>query len=170
MEILLQKSKLRYWKPDDAKSLAFHANNKIIADNLRDAFPHPYTIEDAKKWIEMILNKKDSIILAVEIDGNAVGGIGVHQFEDVYRKTAEIGYWLAEEFWNKGIISEAINALVEYSFKNLDIIRLQAGVFQSNEASKRVLVKCGFSLEAVHKNAVTKNNILMDELVFVRFK
>lgn len=82
-------------------------------------------------------------------------------------ETAELGYWLSELYWNKGIVTEAINSLTKYAFENLDIVRLQAGVFQKNEASQKVLIKCGFTMEAIHKNAVIKNDILMDELIFV---
>lgn len=170
MEIILSKSKLRSWKADDAESLALHANNKKIACFLRDGFPHPYTFEHAGNWIEKMLTNKTNIILAIEVDGKAVGGIGVHPFEDVYRKTAEIGYWLSEKYWGNGIVTEALNALVNYTFENTEIIRLQAGVYENNEPSKKVLTKCGFELEAVHKNAVFKNNKLMDEQIFVKFK
>lgn len=170
MEIILSKSKLRNWKADDAESLALHANNKKIACFLRDGFPHTYTIEHARNWIEKMLDNKTNIILAIEVDGKAVGGIGVHQFEDVYRKTAEIGYWLSEEYWNKGIVSEAVDAIVNFAFHHLDIIRIQAAIYQNNIISEKVLIKCGFHKEAVHKNAVIKNNILMDEILFVRFK
>ena len=169
MEIILQNSKLRKWKHEDAASLALHANNKKIADNLRDAFPHPYKIEDAKKWLEMALDNNENLMLAIEVDGNAVGGVGIHQFSDVYRKTAEIGYWLSEQYWNRGIVTEAIKAISEHAFANYDIVRLQAGVFHYNEASKKVLTKCGFTLEAIHKKAVIKNNILLDECIFVKF-
>ena len=162
---------LRRWEKGDAEGLARHADNPRIAASLRDAFPSPYTLNDAKRFIAMATGQSSGqLLLAIEVEGVAVGGIGIHPLKDVYKKTAEIGYWLAEPFWGNGIVTGAVTALVPFVFENFDIVRLQAGVFANNPASMRVLEKCGFVREAVHRNAVTKNGTLMDELMYVRFR
>ena len=169
MKFLLKDALLRLWSIQDAHSLAKHANNEKIAANLRDGFPHPYTEVDAKNWLKNAIIDKN-LLLAIEVNGEAVGGIGVIYKEDVYRKSAEIGYWLSESYWNKGIISEAIKILTEYTFANSDIVRFYAGIFDNNPASAQVLQKAGFFKEAVHKNAVIKKGVLMDEIIFAKLK
>jgi RimJ/RimL family protein N-acetyltransferase len=169
MEFHLTKSKLRPWEMDDAEHLAKYANNKNIADCLRDGFPHPYTINDARNWLKNNLTNKN-LLFAIEIKDEVVGGIGIIYQSDVYRRSVEIGYWLAEEFWNKGIMSEAIKTLVQHTFNNSDVVRIHAGIFESNTASARVLEKAGFKLEAIHKKAVFKKGKLMNELLYVIFK
>jgi RimJ/RimL family protein N-acetyltransferase len=110
------------------------------------------------------------LLLAIDLHGDAIGGIGIIPLKDVYKQTAEIGYWLAEPFWGKGIATGAVTAIFPFAFEYFDIVRLRAGVFSSNTASMRVLEKCGFVREAVHRNAITKNGIVMDEVVYVRFR
>jgi [ribosomal protein S5]-alanine N-acetyltransferase len=113
VELKLSKSKLRLLRQDDAHSLAVNANNRAIARNLRDVFPYPYSLEDADFFINHIANStKDQLILAVEVDGNVVGTIGAHFFADVYNRNVEVGYWLGEPYWGKGIATEALGALV----------------------------------------------------------
>lgn len=158
---------LRPWRMDDAPAVAKYADNPDIAKNMRDGFPNPYSLEDAERFLTMATGEGPALLLAIEIDGEACGGIGVHPFTDVYRKTAEIGYWLAEPFWGRGIVTEAVRALVPVVFDRFDIIRIQAGVYSSNPASMRVLEKAGFEREAVHKNAIFKGGELLDEVVFV---
>ena len=170
---------LRPWRPTDAPSLAKHADNPRIAENLRDGFPSPYHLEDAHRFIAMAVAEhgppvpnapSSALFLAIDVDGIAVGGVGITPLQDVYRRTAEIGYWLGEPFWGKGIATEAVSALVPVAFDRFDIVRLQAGIFVSNPASMRVLEKCGFVREAVHKNAVTKNGVVMDEVMYARLR
>ncbi|WAI02192.1 GNAT family N-acetyltransferase [Methanogenium organophilum] len=110
------------------------------------------------------------LLLAIEVDGVAAGGIAVTLLDDVYCRTAEIGYWLGEPFWGRGIMTDAIAAVVPVAFVRLDIVRIQAGVFANNPASMRVLEKCGFVREAVLRNAITKNGVLMDEVMHARFR
>jgi RimJ/RimL family protein N-acetyltransferase len=161
---------LRPWHQKDAPALARSANNPRIAANMRDLFPSPYTIEDADRFIAMAASPSPNLMLAIVISDEAVGGIGIHPLQDVYRGTAEIGYWLAEPFWGRGIITAAVQALVPVAFEHFGIIRLQAGIFESNPASMRVLEKCGFTREAVHRNAVIKKSTVMDEVLYVRLK
>jgi len=110
------------------------------------------------------------LFLAIDIGGEAVGGVGIHVLNDVKHRTAEIGYWLAEPFWGRGIATDAVRALVPVAFGRYDINRLQAGIFSTNPASMRVLEKCGFSREAVHKDAIFKNGVFLDEVLYVRFR
>ena len=169
MEFHLDKCLLRPWQHDDAHSLAKYANNKKIADNLRDGFPYPYTLHDAQSWLKFALSSK-SLLLAIEVDSEAVGSIGIIYKDDIYRKSAEIGYWLAEQYWNQGIMCSAIKNLTKHIFANSDIIRIYAGVFESNQASAKTLVKAGFRYEATHKKAVIKNGIIMDETIYTLLK
>ncbi|MBN2735239.1 MAG: GNAT family N-acetyltransferase [Methanomicrobiaceae archaeon] len=160
---------LRPWKRSDLESLVFHADNPKIAANMRDGFPGPYSTEDACRFIEMTENFEDGFILAIEVDGNACGSIGIHILNDIYRKTAEIGYWLGEPFWGRGIITDAVRAVVPVAFGTFDIARIQAGIFERNRASAGVLEKCGFIREAVLKDAIFKNGELMDEIMYSKF-
>jgi RimJ/RimL family protein N-acetyltransferase len=137
---------------------------------MRDLFPSPYTIDDATRFLSMATSPSPNLLLAIDVQGEAVGGIGIHPLKDVYRGTAEIGYWLAEPFWGRGIITGSVRALVPVAFGQGDIIRLQAGIFADNPASMRVLEKCGFVREAVHHNAITKRGRVMDEVLYVRFR
>jgi [ribosomal protein S5]-alanine N-acetyltransferase len=161
---------LRPWKERDAPCLRKHADNLRIARTMRDLFPTPYTLDDANRFITLATGTTSGLMLAIEVDGDAAGGIGINPLDDVYRGTAEIGYWLAEPFWRKGIVTDAVRALVPAAFEQFDIVRLQAGIFSDNPASMRVLEKCGFALEAVHRHAITKNGVIMDEMLYVRFR
>lgn len=157
---------LRKWQEEDAESLCKHANNENIAKNLRDGFPHPYTLEDAKSWIKMVMENEKDLIYAIEVEGEAAGGIGLHGGKDVYRFNAEIGYWLSEKHWGKGILSEAVGLLVKEGFENYDWIRIYAGVFGNNPASMRVLEKNGFKEEAVFRKSVKKRGVFLDEHIW----
>ncbi len=154
---------LRPLEKSDAQALAKVANNKKIADNLRDMFPHPYSLENANWFIQFVDSQPDTPRFAIEYQGEFAGMIGLHPQPDVYRKSVEIGYWLGEPFWGKGIATDAVKLIVDYGFNNLDINRIWAGVFAYNDGSKRVLEKNGFELEAVLKKAVYKNEKYWDE-------
>lgn len=168
--IHLNQALLRPWQNDDAISLVKHANNPRIASNLRDGFPYPYTPSDAKKWLNMVGENREDVILAIEISGEAAGGIGLHGLKDVYRYNCEIGYWLSEKHWGKGIMSEAVAAMVNYSFTRTRWLRLFASIYENNPASMRVLEKSGFKHEAVHRKAVMKEGKLMDEHLYALLK
>ena len=170
MEIQLSRAKLRKPGTEDAQSMAKHANNAKIAANMRNGFPHPYTLENAQQWIEMVNTTPKSHILAIEVDNEVAGGVGIHYFDDIYCLGGEIGYWLGEPHWNKGIATEALKAMVQYAFTNTDLIRLQAGVFEHNPGSRRVLEKAGFTLEGIRKKAVFKNNTVQDEYLYALLK
>ena len=153
---------LRNWQEKDFKSLSRNANNKKIWDMLRDEFPYPYTELAAKQWIKIANQDKPLTNFAIVYKGSAIGGVGLIIQKDVFRKNAEIGYWLGEKYWNKGISTKVVNAIVQYAFETFDIYRLFAHVFESNIASIRVLRKCGFYQEGCLKQSVIKNNKIMD--------
>jgi ribosomal-protein-alanine N-acetyltransferase len=161
---------LRAWEESDAAALVKHANNRRVASSLRDGFPHPYTPGDARNWLAMVGNNREDVILAIEVMGEAAGGIGLHGMKDVYRYNSEIGYWLSEAHWGKGIMTEAVGALVKYAFEETHWLRLFAAVYENNPASMRVLEKNGFVPEAVHRKAVMKNGTLMDEHLYALLK
>jgi RimJ/RimL family protein N-acetyltransferase len=169
MQIITPSAVLRDWSIGDAGSLVRHANNPRIAAMMRDAFPSPYTLEDAYSFIITATDRAQHLFLAIDLGGEAVGGIGVQPMDDVRHRTAEIGYWLSETFWGRGIATDAVRSLVPVAFEVYDIVRLQAGIFSNNPASMRVLEKCGFVREAVLTKAITKNGVLFDEVVYVHF-
>ncbi|MBN1986954.1 MAG: GNAT family N-acetyltransferase [Prolixibacteraceae bacterium] len=161
---------LRPLRYKDANRLAQLANNKKISMNLRDGFPYPYTLADAKKFIEICKNHTPVQVFAIECNGEYAGNIGLYPGEDVYRRSAEIGYFLGESYWGKGIMTKAVKQMVEYGFSNLNIVRIYTGVFEYNKASQRVLEKCGFKKEAVFEKAIYKNHQLWNEVRFAILK
>ena len=165
----LSKAILRPWTLDDADSLCKHANNIKIARFLRNGFPHPYTLKDAISWLKSV-NENPNLLLAISIEDEAIGGIGLIFKDDIYHKNAEIGYWLSEDFWNQGITTEAIITLSKYAFSNLEIIRIYAGIFETNKASAKVLLKAGFVHEATLKNALIKNGQILNEHIYSLLK
>ena len=168
MELKLERCTIRDYRMSDAESLAKHANNRKVWLGLRDAFPHPYTIEDAKNFLEGSsagLPKKN---FCIDIDGAAVGGIGLRLGEDVQRHTAEFGYWLAEEYWGHGLMSEIVPAFADYCFQEFSLKRLFAMPHSSNPASARVLEKAGFVLEGRLRNNVIKDGKILDSLLYAK--
>lgn len=166
MIIQCQKSLLRPWQIGDENSLCKNADNKKIWDQLRDQFPHPYTLKDAEAWLEMQIAQSPVTNFAIEVEGLAVGGIGLIPGKDVSRVSAEMGYWLGENYWGQGIISEAVLGIVNYGFETLNFSRIFAEVFASNAGSMKVLEKNGFVKEAVFKNAIIKNGKIIDTHCF----
>lgn len=160
--------RIRPFCEDDKFCMAKLANNEKISINLRDGFPHPYTIKHAEDFIEMSLKFTPAQIFAIEYDGQYVGNISLIKGTDVYHKSAELGYFLGEPYWNKGIMTKAVNLICEYGFRELDVIRIYAGIFEYNTASQKVLEKCGFTMEAIGKKAICKNNQIYDEIKFVK--
>jgi RimJ/RimL family protein N-acetyltransferase len=159
---------LREWKRSDADALAAIANNKKIWDNVRDRLPYPYTKKDAKEWLELVKKQKTVTTFCIEVDGNLAGSIGVTLKDDVYRKTVELGYFIAEEYWGRGIATEAIRQMVSYVRKEFDIVRIYAEVFEYNKGSMKALEKNGFYLECIRKRGAFKNNVVLDDHVWVK--
>ena len=166
MEIELKTCVIRPWRPGDEESLVAHANNHKVWRNLRDRFPHPYTIDDAREWIRHMGEESPQTNFAIVVDGEAVGGIGLVLNGDIYRCSAEIGYWLGEAFWGRGVMSEAVRALTQWAFDNFNLSRIYAGVLEWNPASIRVLEKAGYQFEGRLRKAVVKQDLVMDELVY----
>jgi len=159
---------IRKFRRNDKFRMAEIANNEKVAVNLRDAFPSPYSVEDAQKFISMCLGQVPYQVFAIEYQGEYVGNVGLHRQDDVYRKTAELGYFIGEPYWNKGITPRAVHLICDYGFRELGVIKIYSGVFSFNTASQRVLEKCGFEREAVLKNAVIKNGKIWDEIRYAK--
>lgn len=157
---------LREWRNSDLESLVKYANNYNIAKFLTDQFPHPYTRENGIKYLSIVLHDKPSKILAIDINGEAVGSIGIFPETDIHAKNAEMGYWLAEKYWGRGIMYRAIQQMVDYGFKNFDLTRIYARPFGTNRQSQRILVKAGFILEAQLEKVLYKNGEFIDEMIY----
>lgn len=159
---------LRPWHSEDQTSLVQQANNPRIARFMTDQFPNPFTPEKAAAFIQRASQNTPPTILAIELDDKAIGGIGLHPGSDVYRNNAEMGYWLGEDFWGKGIITAAIRAMVQYGFETLPIQRIYARPYGNNPASQKALLKAGFLLEARLEKTILKNDEALDELIFAK--
>jgi RimJ/RimL family protein N-acetyltransferase len=154
---------LREWRFSDKKSLVENANNINIWNSVRDYFPYPYTEKDAEKFIQMVIDKpKPYTDFVIEVEGQAVGGIGIVPQTDVHAITTEIGYWLGEKYWNRGIMTNAVRQMVEYTFENFPVTKIFAPIFEFNISSMRVLEKVGFVREAVLKKSAIKNGKTID--------
>ena len=158
--------KLRAWNISDLDSLVKYANNWNIAKNLTDKFPFPYSENSGRAFIEFATKRDPIHIFAIDINGQAVGGIGIHPQDDIHRKNAELGYWLAEPFWGKGVISNAVKQSVDFAFDTFHIARVFARPFGTNLASQKVLEKNGFVLEGRFEKVLFKNNEYLDELIY----
>lgn len=168
MEIDLVHFLIREWRRGDEEPLVRHANNPRIARNLRDRFPHPYTRADADWWIAHASAERPTTNFAIVVAGEAVGGIGFVRQDDVARRSVEIGYWLGEPYWGRGIATDALRAMSEHIFTNFDVCRIYATAFESNPASIRVLEKAGFACEGRMRKAVTKNGHTLDAVLYAR--
>lgn len=160
------KVKLRPFTQEDLDAMVYHANNPKVAANLTDAFPSPYTRESGLLFLERVMKQDPAEVLAIEVDGEVVGNIGIHPQQDVNRLNAELGYFIGEEHWGKGIATEAIKLMVRYAFDHFDLQRIFARPFGTNIASQKVLQKAGFILEARIPEILIKNGQLEDELFF----
>jgi RimJ/RimL family protein N-acetyltransferase len=165
---MISEIQLRSWKKEDAAQLAHIANNKNIWNNLRDNIPYPYTIDDAHKWIMHCNAQKPALNFAIAYKAVLAGSIGCVIKNDIYRKNIEVGYFIGEEYWNLGIATQAVGALINYIEKQFNAVRLYAEVYVHNKASMHVLRKNGFFLESIRRKNVIKNNVLLDDFVWVK--
>ncbi len=157
---------IRSWRFSDFGSLIRHANNPAIWRNVRDGFPSPYTEFDAERWLAHVLTTTPETQFAIAVNNEAVGAIGVILQEDVHRVSAEMGYWLGEEYWGRGIMTCAVRSFGDYALRTYGLTRVYAHVFEWNRASARVLEKAGFTLEArLHKSAA-KDGRIIDEFQY----
>jgi [ribosomal protein S5]-alanine N-acetyltransferase len=166
MELQTPVCTVRSWQWSDRDSMVKHASNRKIWINVRDRFPYPYRNDDADRWLVYACSARPETNFAIAVEGKAVGGIGFALQEDVNRISAEIGYWLGEEFWGRGIMTEAVRAVTRYAFANFDLCRLYASVFEWNSASCRVLEKAGYSCEGVMKRSAIKDGKTIDQFLF----
>jgi len=168
---LAARIKLRRWIPTDADLLARLADNRKIWINLRDRFPHPYTRADADAWIAHYgAEAGPPTQFAIDLDGVAIGGIGIEPLSDVHRLTAEIGYWIGEPYWGLGIATAALTEMTRYVFAEFLLERLQALVFEWNPASRRVLEKAGYTLEARVARCIIKDGRVGDGFLYARLR
>lgn len=167
MEFELTGGRVRSWKWKDRDAIVHHANNRNVWINLRDRFPHPYTLSDARNWLESVIDRRPETNFAIaNVNDEAVGGIGFILQQDVGRRSAEVGYWLGEEYWGRGLATQAVKVITEYAFVHHDICRLYAHVFEWNVASSRVLEKAGYLLEGRLKKSVIKDGKTIDQLMY----
>lgn len=166
MELPLNTCVVRSWRASDAASLARHADNRKIWINLRDRFPHPYTLRDAREYLRSIRQRSPETMFALAVNDEAVGGIGFVLHPDVERVSAEIGYWLGEPFWGRGIATEALVAVTQHAIAAHGLTRLYALPFGWNAASCRVLEKAGYVLEARLRRSAIKDGQITDQLQY----
>jgi RimJ/RimL family protein N-acetyltransferase len=166
MLLTLHTCDVRSWKTSDIPALVASANNRNVWINLRDRFPHPYTERDARTFLRNVQHAGDETFFAITFDGTAVGGIGFMLQTDVERVSAEIGYWLGEPFWGRGIATDALRAVTHYAFEHHALTRLFALPFASNVASCRVLEKAGYALEGRLRRSAIKDGVIVDQLQY----
>lgn len=162
--------RLRAWREADAPSLAKHANNKNVWRNMSDTFPHPYTLEIAQHWVARGHIEFGGDNWAIDFEGEAVGGGGVHREHGPFRCNAEIGYWLGEPFWGRGVVTHVARALTEYAFSLPDVTRVYAPVHAYNPASMRVLEKNGFTREALLRKSAFKAGEVIDRVCWSKIR
>lgn len=150
---------LRKWRKEDAAEIITAANNPKIAANLRNTFPYPYLLKDAEWYVNDCILKegKNQLTRAIVAEGRVVGSIGIFVKDDVYEKSAELGYWLSEEYWGQGIMTQAAEMICREAFAAFDIVRIFAEPFDYNTGSRRVLENAGFTYEGTMRNGVYKN-------------
>lgn len=161
---------IREFVRQDAFALSSYANNPKIANNLRDAFPYPYTLEDAENYLSKVMDLYPKTVFAIATDSEAIGCIGLMIGQDVHRFTAEIGYWLAEPYWGRGIMSQAVAVVADYGLEQLGLNRIYAEPYQTNAASARVLAKAGFTYEGRLQASVYKNGKILDQLLYAKVR
>jgi ribosomal-protein-alanine N-acetyltransferase len=166
MEIRLSQCVVRSWQESDAESITRQADNRNIWRNLRDAFPHPYRLEDARQFIEMAMARDPETFFCIAVDGQAAGSIGFSFLLDVNRYTAEIGYFLGEEYWGRGIMTEALTAVTRHAFEQHELNRIYAMPYEWNPGSFRVLEKSGYVLEGRLRRAACKDGQVIDQLLY----
>ena len=166
MRLPLERSEIRSWHPNDLSSLVEHANNRHVSIHLRDRFPYPYTRSDGRRFIRAARTMQPETLFAIAVAGAAVGGVGFYLQKDVERVSAELGYWLGEAWWSRGIVSEAIVAMTRYAFDHHELTRVYALVAAGNPASCRVLEKAGYVLEGRLRRSAIRNGIVSDQLLY----
>ena len=170
MRIDIGTCQIRPYGEDDAASMAAAANNRNIWRNMQDGFPHPFTLVDAQARIALTMNQVPQQTFAIAAEEQVIGGIGLELRHDVFRRSAEIGYWLGESHWGQGIATAAVRAMTKFAFEQFDLVRIDASVFEWNPASCRVLEKAGYVQEARLRKAVYKDGEIIDRLIYARLR
>ena len=168
MHLKLESSVIRSWSPGDAVALQRYANNRNIWINLRDVFPHPYTMEDAAAFLKYVAQENPETTFAIATASEAIGCVGLRLGVDVHCNSAEVGYWLREPFWGRGIMSEVVAAFTRYAFEAFDLQRIYAEPFENNRGSIRVLEKAGFVCEARMRANIFKDGKVLDSFLYAR--
>lgn len=168
--IMTSYGMIRLWEESDAGALAKYANNRNIWLNLRDGFPYPYTRENAQAFLQSVSRQNPVTFYAIATQEKAIGGIGITLNEDVHRLTAEMGYWLGEPYWRRGIMTETVTRFTDYVFEHFDLVRVYAEPYAHNVSSCRVLEKAGFALEGRMRNSVVKDGQIADQFLYARVK
>ena len=163
---------LRPWRLSDAAELVPYADDPLVARNLRDVFPNPYTLADAEGFVGACVEQegRGQLCRCIEVDGRAAGSIGLFLGTDVYRKSAELGYWLGRPFWRRGIMSAAVLQMCREGFETWDVVRIYAEPYASNAGSRGVLEKAGFTLEGIKRRSVFKNGELLDSCIYAKLR
>lgn len=158
--------RLRPLRKQDVPALARYANNPKVASYLRDRFPHPYSPEDALRFVEYAAQTPDECVACVDVAGEAAGAIGLQFRKDVERCSAELGYWIGEPFWGRGLMTAAIRCFTAWAMPRFELTRVYAEVFAENPASGRVLEKAGFVRIGVLRRAAIKSGTYHDYVLF----
>jgi RimJ/RimL family protein N-acetyltransferase len=166
VELNLARCQVRSWRETDAESLAIHANNRRVWINLRDRFPHPYSLADARAFIQAARTGRPETMFAIAVQAVAVGGIGVTLHEGVERVSAEIGYWLGESYWGRGIMTEALSAVTAHAIQAHNLTRVYAVPYEWNAASFRILEKVGYVCEGRMRRSAIKDGQVVDQLLY----
>ena len=162
--------RIRDWRKDDLDSLLRHANNPKIAANLRDQFPHPYTRREGIEYLNYVRGHHVPMAFAIEFAGEAIGGVGFKQGTDIARLSMEMGYWLGEPFWGRGLATRAVTAASDWAFGGYKVVRIFAMTFAHNAASIRVLEKSGFQHEGIMRRSAIKNGIILDQALYAKLR
>lgn len=170
MQLDLGDVRMRSWRKDDLNALLRHANNPRIAANLRDQFPHPYTRRDALDYLNFVRVSNPETAFAIEYGGEAIGGIGFKLGLDIARLSAEMGYWLSESYWNRGLTTRAVAAASDWAFGHYNLVRIFATAFCHNAASIRVLEKAGFQREGIMRRSAVKDGVILDQVLFAKVR
>ena len=166
INLRFEQYQIREFLANDVEAIVKNANNREVSKYMRDSFPYPYTKENAVEWINFVKKNYSSLFFAIADETELIGGIGAVPQTDVHRFSAEVGFWLGQSHWNKGIITKALPVFCNYLFSKFDFIRLTANVFEGNEASKKVLEKTRFVLEGTQRKNVFKENKFVDHYIY----
>lgn len=166
MRLTFDGGVIRSWTKSDIPALARHANDRAIWRNLKDRFPNPYTIEDAEWFVSHCLTEDPESTFAISVDEEAIGAIGFEHRGDIWRRSVELGYWIAPAYWGRGIMTGVVRSMTDWAFNAWEINRVWAGVFSWNPASARVLEKAGYVYEGRLKQSAVKDGELVDELIY----